>query len=112
MFRIARNACIDHLRRSSHAPDLIEEPDTYTVDQPGVDDQVQFGESVSLLRRALMQLPVDRREVLLLTRYEFKTYEEIARSLDSTVSAVKVRAHRAVKQLRQIYQQLAREATS
>lgn len=111
MFRIARNACIDHLRRSSHAPDLIEEPDTHTADQPDVDDQVQFGESVGLLRRALMQLPVDRREVLLLSRYEFKTYEEIARSLDSTVSAVKVRAHRAVKQLRQIYQQLAREAT-
>ena len=61
------------------------------------------------MRRALLQLPPDRREVLVLNRYEFKTYEEIAHALGCSVSAVKVRAHRAMKQLRDIYRDLAGE---
>jgi RNA polymerase sigma-70 factor (ECF subfamily) len=61
------------------------------------------------VRRALMQLPEDRREVLVLSRYEFKSYEEIAEVLDCSVGAVKVRAHRALKQLRDIYLRLTGE---
>jgi len=55
---------------------------------------------------------VERREVLVLSRYEFKTYEEIARALGCSVGAVKVRAHRAIKQLREIYLDLAEEASA
>jgi RNA polymerase sigma-70 factor (ECF subfamily) len=61
------------------------------------------------VRRALLALPVERREVLVLSRYEFKTYEEIARALGCSPEAVKVRAHRAMKQLREIYCELAGE---
>ena len=45
----------------------------------------------------------------MLNRYEFKTYEEIAHALGCSVSAVKVRAHRAMKQLKEIYRDLAGE---
>jgi RNA polymerase sigma-70 factor (ECF subfamily) len=55
-------------------------------------------------------LPAERREVLVLSRYEFKSYEEIARALGCSVGAVKVRAHRAIKQLREVYLELSREA--
>ena len=50
---------------------------------------------------------MDRREVLLLSRYEMKSYDEIARVLGISVTNVKVRVHRAVKQLRRIYADLA-----
>ena len=60
-----------------------------------------------LVRRALQQLPADRREVLVLSRYEYKTYDEIAKMLECSVGAVKVRAHRAMKQLREIYLDMA-----
>ena len=63
-----------------------------------------------LIQKALLALPAERREVLLLSRYEFKTYEEIARALGCSVGAVKVRAHRAIKQLREVYLELSREA--
>ena len=56
-----------------------------------------------LVRQALLRLPADRREVLVLSRYEYKTYDEIARVLECSVGAVKVRVHRAMKQLREIY---------
>jgi RNA polymerase sigma-70 factor (ECF subfamily) len=111
MYRIARNACIDHLRHSSRAPDTVDDLDQQVSEELSADEQFDKGESAGLVRRALMRLPVDRREVLLLSRYEFKTYEEIARALGCSVSAVKVRAHRAVKQLRKLYNELAEEAS-
>ncbi len=62
-----------------------------------------------LVRRALQRLPDDRREVLVLSRYEYKSYDEIAKLLECSVGAVKVRAHRAMKQLREIYLDMAGE---
>jgi RNA polymerase sigma-70 factor (ECF subfamily) len=69
----------------------------------------QDGDQHEIVRRALQRLPVERREVLVLSRFEFKSYEEIAVLLDCSVGAVKVRAHRALKQLREIYLNLAGE---
>ncbi len=112
MFRIARNAGIDHLRRPPR--DNAEIPDEQLLpgDEDAPDEQAEHDESVRLLRRALLRLPLDRREVLLLSRFEFKKYDEVARLLGCSVSAVKVRAHRAIKQLRKIYQELENEAAT
>jgi len=59
-----------------------------------------------------LQLPADRREVLVLSRYEYKTYDEIATVLECSVGAVKVRVHRAMKQLREIYLEMSGEVTT
>jgi len=65
-----------------------------------------------LVRQALLRLPAERREVLVLSRYEYKSYDEIARVLDCSVGAVKVRVHRAMKQLREIYLDMAGEVSA
>lgn len=108
MFGVGRNACLGHLRRAANAHvsehDLDEIP---SKDEPfETPDQDQEGE---LVRRALLRLPAERREVLVLSRFEFKTYEEIAQALDCTVGAVKVRVHRAMKQLREVYLDMTEE---
>lgn len=110
MFRIARNACVDHLRRSAADPALDLEPDEQ-ADETSTDDRASDDERAALVRRALLSLPVGPREVLVLSRYELKTYDEIARVLGCSVGAVKVRAHRALKQLREAYLALSREAS-
>jgi RNA polymerase sigma-70 factor (ECF subfamily) len=107
MFGIARNACVGHLRRA--AVDPVTE---YSEREAQADHDPAGEQQNDLLRRALLALPLDRREVLVLSRYEFKTYEEIARALGCSVGAVKVRAHRAIKQLREIYLGLAGEAST
>lgn len=101
MFGIARNACLGHLRRSASDGSRANLVDSAAVEAIADDepDHVQC----ELVRRALLELPAERREVLVLSRYEFKTYEEIAVALDCSVGAVKVRVHRAIKQLREIY---------
>jgi RNA polymerase sigma-70 factor (ECF subfamily) len=108
MFGIGRNACLGHLRRTAD--------DRAPHDEKGVEalaneptDHPQEHDEHEIVQRALQQLPAERREVLVLSRYEFKSYEEIAVLLDCSVGAVKVRVHRAIKQLREIYLDLAGE---
>jgi RNA polymerase sigma-70 factor (ECF subfamily) len=106
MFGIGRNACLAQLKRA--ARDRLPDHDVEAEPAPTPPDDAH-DDRPELMRRALARLPVDRREVLVLSRYEFKSYEEIARVLDCSVGAVKVRAHRAMKQLREIYIGLAGE---
>jgi RNA polymerase sigma-70 factor (ECF subfamily) len=105
MFGIARNACLNHLRRSKLA--ALENREL--GDLP--DEAAPEDERAELVRRALLALPVERREVLVLSRYEFKSYEEIAAVLGCSVGAVKVRAHRALKELRERYLALLQETS-
>jgi RNA polymerase sigma factor (sigma-70 family) len=108
MFGIARNACVAHWRKA--AIDAVPEGELDGAPaEPETHDDHVGAQQAELVRRALLALPVERREVLVLSRYEFKTYEEIARTLGCSVEAVRVRAHRAIKQLREIYHDLAGE---
>jgi RNA polymerase sigma-70 factor (ECF subfamily) len=61
------------------------------------------------LHAALAALDPAQRELLVLARLQHLRHEEIARLLDISVGAVKVRAHRALRELRDIYFRLARE---
>lgn len=112
MYRMAHNACIDHFRRSARDPLLPDQLPEPAVDEPSAVDRLAQGEDVGRLHEALQRLPADKREVLILTRFEFKKHAEIAELLDCSVGAVKVRAHRALKQLKEIYSELVSEATS
>ena len=69
-------------------------------------------EELRLLERALRRLSVEKRETLLLARFGAMPYTEIAETLGCTVSAVKVRVHRAVRELREIYSKMADEVVS
>jgi RNA polymerase sigma-70 factor (ECF subfamily) len=53
-----------------------------------------------------MYLPEDKRELLVLSRFQELKYDEIARLLGCEVGAIKVRIHRALQQLRQVFLQL------
>jgi RNA polymerase sigma-70 factor (ECF subfamily) len=110
LYRMAHNACIDHFRKSSRDPLLPDELPEVTSGEPSASDRLEQGEDVVRLRQALMQLPEDKREVLILSRFELKKHAEIAELLDCSVGAVKVRVHRALKQLREIYFELSSEA--
>jgi DNA-directed RNA polymerase specialized sigma24 family protein len=53
-----------------------------------------------------MQISEDKREVLVLSRFQDLKYEEIAQLLGCEVGTVKTRVHRALQDLRQVFQQL------
>lgn len=55
------------------------------------------------LMEALNLLPVEQKELILLSRFEGFKYEEISRIKGLSVAAIKVRVHRAIGRLREIY---------
>lgn len=107
LYRVARNVCMDHFRRQG-APEyeLEQLPDLPSGERP-VAERLELAEDSELLRAALAQLPPTGREVLVLSRFEHRKYEEIGRILGCSVGAVKLRVHRALKQLGEIYRALA-----
>jgi RNA polymerase sigma-70 factor, ECF subfamily len=102
MYQIARNARVDYLRRKK--PETNWEPEMSPAVMPT--DTAQQTQEAALLHRALMRLPEDKREVLVLSRFQDLKYEEIAQLLGCEVGTVKTRVHRALQELRDIYQQL------
>ena len=70
-------------------------------------DSADAEQQAALLRKALLMLPEDKREVLLLSRFQELKYDEIARMLECEVGTVKVRIHRALRELRVIFEKLA-----
>jgi RNA polymerase sigma-70 factor (ECF subfamily) len=64
---------------------------------------------VELLQKAMAALPEDKREVLVLSRYQNLKYHEIGEILGCEVGAVKLRVYRAVRALTQIFQEMSGE---
>jgi RNA polymerase sigma-70 factor (ECF subfamily) len=62
-----------------------------------------------ILEKALDQLDEDKKEVVILSRYEGLKYAEIAEIQGVTESAVKVRFFRAMKDLKNIVHTLSEE---
>jgi RNA polymerase sigma factor (sigma-70 family) len=70
---------------------------------PGNTDGGYTEEHYSRLDQALAGLQPEQREVLVLSRFQGLKYEEIARIKESSVPAIKVQVHRAIKHLRNLY---------
>jgi RNA polymerase sigma-70 factor (ECF subfamily) len=102
MYQIARNARVDYLRKKK--PETSWDPEMSPAVMPM--DTAQQSQESALLHRALMLLPEDKREVLVLSRFQDLRYEEIAQLLGCEIGTVKTRVHRALQELRNIYQQL------
>ena len=56
-------------------------------------------------------LSLEKREILVLSKYQEMKYKEIANLLNLTESAVKVRIFRALKELRMVYEKLETQSS-
>jgi len=116
MYQVARNAHLDGVAKRKGETPLDAERAEGRIElasaEPDPSEILRRRQDLSLLRRALAALPVDKREVLVLSRFQNLKYEQIADILACDVGAVKVRVYRAVKALSQIFFELAGEKAS
>ena len=99
MYQVGRNAWLDQAGRRKGEVALPENAgELGSVDTPA-DRQVQTRQEAVLLRRALAAMPPEKREVLVMSRYQELKYEEIASVLKCEVGTVKVRVYRALREL-------------
>jgi RNA polymerase sigma factor (sigma-70 family) len=106
MYQIARNVHVDFLRkRKLEVPldDQFEEP--ASSETPLV-ERLSAELDASLLKKALDRLPLRKKEVLLLSRFQELKYREIAELLGCDIGSIKSTVHRAIKDLGRIYLEL------
>jgi RNA polymerase sigma-70 factor (ECF subfamily) len=106
MYRIARNAHIDHLRKRKEELPLEEEWEGVSDTTTAPTDRLERDEEITLLNRALARMSPRKKEILLLSRFQDMKCREIAELLQCCVGTVKTSIHRAVKELSQNYFEL------
>jgi RNA polymerase sigma-70 factor (ECF subfamily) len=111
MYQIARNVHIDHFRKEKkmgHKDDLIDWEQMQS-DGRNAHEQLEQKSDFNLLKKAMARLSVEKREALVLSRFQGMKYEEIADIQDCSLSAVKVRIFRAMNELKEIVANLEKE---
>jgi RNA polymerase sigma-70 factor (ECF subfamily) len=112
LFTIARNLCLNEIRRRSrHPAESIEEEHAEHEDQPhrqyedksqmAPPEQLLQGELARKIEEALAGLPENQRTAILLCRQDELSYEEIAEILDCSLSATKSLIHRGRETLKE-----------
>ena len=112
LFTIARNLCLNEIRRRSrHPADSLEESHAEHEDQlrQQIEDKrsipppekLLHGELAQKIEEALAGLPENQRTAILLCRQEELSYEEIARILGCSLSATKSLIHRGRETLKE-----------
>ena len=112
MYHLGRRCSSDYFRKANAAPLPVDPVDLEdrADEGRGVDEAAAANDDQALLRRALDRLDRDDREVLLLSRLQELSFAEVANILECSVGAARVRAHRALRALRDHYFQLQKES--
>jgi RNA polymerase sigma-70 factor (ECF subfamily) len=112
LFTIARNLCLNEIRRRSrHPADSLEESHAEHEDQPRQQfedkssvpppEKLLHGELAQKIEEALAGLPENQRTAILLCRQDELSYEEIAKILGCSLSATKSLIHRGRETLKE-----------
>ncbi len=110
LYTLSLNLARDYARRNKkYAESLLE--DTNSVDEKTPDQEgrlIQQGE-IRAVREALNRLPDDFREALILRYRENLSMKDIARILNLSVSGAKMRIHRGLIKLREVFSENGHE---
>jgi RNA polymerase sigma-70 factor (ECF subfamily) len=112
LFTIARNLCLNELRRRSrHPADSMDATHPEQEDQPwqqfedkktfSPPEKVLHTELEEKIEEAMAELPENQRTAILLCRQDELSYEDIAKVLQCSLSATKSLIHRGRETLKQ-----------
>jgi len=112
LYTIAHNVVNRHFGKKSTGATVISIDDVAAMIESrdaSPFTQAAAAEEKRLLRTAFAELSVEKREILTLGMIERMPYKQVAEVMGLSESAVKVRVHRAVKELRAVYLRLVNE---
>jgi len=103
LWRITRNAFLDDVRRrnrrpTSPLPEEVDRWDAAATDPADIEyDRITLGDDI---QKALLELPIEFREAVVLCDVVGLSYEEIAMAAAVPIGTVRSRIHRGRKMLR------------
>lgn len=101
IYTIARNIFASHYQKTKKERANVIDDDRLSSNEILVTESNQ--EELDYLQKALLQLSNSDRELIVMHRFQEIKYEQIAEIIGSTENAVKVKVHRALKKLKDIY---------
>jgi len=118
LYAIARNICIDHMRRMSHrrhasldaagpngagsdGSPIAPWVERVAIDQPAVDTSAAAGRLRSRIAQAIESLPQEQREVFLMRQLQQLPFAEIAAVVGTSENTVKSRMRYALERLQE-----------
>jgi RNA polymerase sigma-70 factor (ECF subfamily) len=113
MYRIARNVFADHVKKHRpETPALEGQLELVESRRPNPFETAVKQQDLALLHRALRELPDDKRELVVLSRFQGLSYEQIGQITGCETGTVKVRVFRAVKEMGQAFHNLRKAKAS
>lgn len=108
MFHIARNALHDHYRKQKHAHlTVVEEQGEHISTEEDVESQFETDQTIEQLFKAIDLLSLDKKELLIMSRFDNLKYQEIGEIIGCSEGAVKMKIRRTLIELRGLYNRLA-----
>ncbi len=103
---IANRRIVDGLRRRgricSHESSVDKELETFSANEANLQEEAA---DAHVVRTAIAQLPLGQRDAMRMLKLEEMSLQEAAAASGMSVAALKVATHRAMKRLREMFQQ-------
>ena len=111
MYHIARNVIKDQVKKYelSNKYDHIDDHEEKIGGGVTADEQLEKKQSRNELYEAMRKLNENDREILTLSKFQELKYPEIGEIMGITAGAAKVRVHRAIQDLKNIYLKMERK---
>ncbi len=101
LFRAVRNSCLNVIKHVNIREDYkIHNERSIELDQGTHEDEVIVSELELKIRETIDQLPLERRKIFIMSRYDGLKYREIADKLNISVKTVENQMGSALKFLR------------
>ncbi|WP_350284905.1 RNA polymerase sigma factor [uncultured Croceitalea sp.] len=108
MFSMARNVNNDYHNKNKKSRNQYELSTVeYKLEATEtIENTMDQKDAIAQLNRAMQNLSTDKREVLILSKFKEMRFSEIGQVLGCSENTAKVKAHRALKELKTVFNQM------
>ena len=106
MYQIARNVHLKYYQQNKLIKSDFQVVEQIEHENKSAIEEMDFETKKKTLYEALNQLNPEQREIIELSRFQGLKYQEISAITGSSITAIKVKVHRAIHKLRELYFEL------